>query len=77
MLELAIDAEDIGAIRPFWKAVMAYVDERGKSGPAAAIVDPIGQLPASCALRLIRTALSSARCVRQKRGCELGVRMPA
>jgi len=61
MLELAIDAEDIGAIRPFWKAVMAYVDERGKSGPAAAIVDPIGQLPASCALRLIRTAKTPVR----------------
>jgi 4a-hydroxytetrahydrobiopterin dehydratase len=45
MLELAIDALDIRAIFPFWKAVMAYVDEPGKSGPADAIVDPTGQLP--------------------------------
>jgi 4a-hydroxytetrahydrobiopterin dehydratase len=46
MLELAIDALDIGAVRPFWKAVMAYVDEPGSSGPEDAIVDPTGQLPA-------------------------------
>jgi 4a-hydroxytetrahydrobiopterin dehydratase len=47
MLELAIDALDSGAIRPFWKAVLAYVDEPGGSGgPADAIVDPTGQLPA-------------------------------
>lgn len=45
-LELAIDAMDIGAVRPFWKAVMAYVDEPGGSGPEDAIVDPAGQLPA-------------------------------
>lgn len=44
MLELAIDALDVGAVRPFWKAVMAYVDEPGRSGPTAAIVDPTGQL---------------------------------
>ena len=46
MLEMAIDALDIGAIRPFWKAVMAYADEPGRSGPEEAIVDPAGQLPA-------------------------------
>ena len=46
MLELAIDALDIASIRPFWKAVMAYVDEPGHSDPTAAIVDPTGQLPA-------------------------------
>jgi len=46
MLEMAIDAVDIGAIRPFWKAVMAYVDEPGRDGPTDAIVDPAGQLPA-------------------------------
>jgi len=46
MLEMAIDALDIGAVRPFWKAVMAYVDEPGSSGPEGAIVDPSGQLPA-------------------------------
>jgi 4a-hydroxytetrahydrobiopterin dehydratase len=45
MLEMAIDALDIAAIRPFWKAAMAYVDEAGTSGPEAGIVDPAGQLP--------------------------------
>jgi 4a-hydroxytetrahydrobiopterin dehydratase len=46
MLEMAIDALDIGVVRPFWKTVMAYVDEPGSDGPEAAIVDPSGQLPA-------------------------------
>jgi len=46
MLEMAIDALDIAAIRPFWKAVMAYVDQPGTTGPEDAIVDPAGQLPA-------------------------------
>jgi 4a-hydroxytetrahydrobiopterin dehydratase len=45
MLEMAIDALDIGSVRPFWKAVMAYVDEPGSTGPDGAIVDPAGQLP--------------------------------
>ena len=45
-LEMAIDALDIAAIRPFWKAVLAYADEPGGGGPADAIVDPAGQLPA-------------------------------
>ena len=44
-LEMAIDAMDIPAIRPFWKAVLAYVDEPGSTGPQAAIVDPAGQQP--------------------------------
>jgi len=46
MLEMAIDALDIAAILPFWKAVMAYADEPGSTGPQDAIVDPCGQLPA-------------------------------
>jgi 4a-hydroxytetrahydrobiopterin dehydratase len=46
MLELAIDAMDIAAIRPFWKAVLGYADEPGHDGPQDAIVDPAGQLPA-------------------------------
>jgi 4a-hydroxytetrahydrobiopterin dehydratase len=46
MLEMAIDALDIPAIRPFWKAVTAYADEPGRDGPYDAIVDPAGQLPA-------------------------------
>jgi 4a-hydroxytetrahydrobiopterin dehydratase len=45
-LELAIDALDIAAIRPFWKAVLGYVDEPGSDGHGAGIVDPAGQLPA-------------------------------
>lgn len=46
MLELAIDAMDIPAIRPFWKAVLGFADEPGHDGPQDAIVDPAGQLPA-------------------------------
>jgi 4a-hydroxytetrahydrobiopterin dehydratase len=46
VLELAIDALDIPAIRPFWKAVMAYAGEPGRDGPTAPLVDPLGQGPA-------------------------------
>ncbi|HUY50376.1 MAG TPA: VOC family protein [Streptosporangiaceae bacterium] len=46
ILEMAIDAVDIPAIRPFWKAVIGYVDEPGSDGAQDAIVDPAGQLPA-------------------------------
>jgi 4a-hydroxytetrahydrobiopterin dehydratase len=45
-LEIAIDAIDIAAIRPFWKAVLAYVDEPGHTGPLDALVDPVRQGPA-------------------------------
>jgi 4a-hydroxytetrahydrobiopterin dehydratase len=45
MLELAIDASDIAAVRPFWKAVLNYTDEAG-AGPEDAIVDPLKQGPA-------------------------------
>ncbi len=45
MLELAIDGLDIPAIRPFWKAVLAYQDDPGETAPDASIVDPTGQLP--------------------------------
>ncbi len=38
--EVAIDAMDIPAIRPFWKAVLGYVDEPAAEGDEAAIVDP-------------------------------------
>jgi 4a-hydroxytetrahydrobiopterin dehydratase len=44
-LELAIDVLDVGAVRPFWKAVLAFVDEPQAEGPDAGIVDPAGQLP--------------------------------
>jgi 4a-hydroxytetrahydrobiopterin dehydratase len=43
-LELAIDAMDIPKIRPFWKAVMSYMDESG-TGPTGAVVDPAGLAP--------------------------------
>ena len=44
-LEIAIDALDISAVRPFWKAITGYVDEPG-SALAAALVDPAGRGPA-------------------------------
>jgi 4a-hydroxytetrahydrobiopterin dehydratase len=46
VLEMAIDALDIGAVRPFWKAVTGYVDEASPSDMPAALVDPIGRGPA-------------------------------
>jgi 4a-hydroxytetrahydrobiopterin dehydratase len=46
IVEIAIDAMDIGSIRPFWRAVMGYGDEPGRSGPADPVVDPLGQGPA-------------------------------
>jgi 4a-hydroxytetrahydrobiopterin dehydratase len=46
ILELAIDALDIPAIRPFWRAVLGYGDEPGHDEPDAAVVDPAGQGPA-------------------------------
>ncbi len=45
MLEIAIDVADIAAVRPFWMAILGYVDEPG-AGPAGAVVDPQGQGPA-------------------------------
>ncbi len=45
VLEIGIDAMDIASIRPFWKAVLGYVDEPGRSGPEDALVDPFGQGP--------------------------------
>jgi 4a-hydroxytetrahydrobiopterin dehydratase len=46
LLEIAIDALDIAAIRPFWKAILAYADEPGHDGPTDPIVDPDGHGPA-------------------------------
>ncbi len=45
VLEIAIDAIDIPAIRPFWKAVMAYVDERNNGEPDDGLIDPVRQGP--------------------------------
>ncbi len=39
--EVGIDAMDIGAVRPFWKAVLGYVDDPAAPGDGeGAIVDP-------------------------------------
>ena len=45
-LEVAIDAMNIAAIRPFWRAVLGYVDETGAAGPEDPLVDPLGEGPA-------------------------------
>lgn len=45
IIEVAIDALDIPTIRPFWKAVLGYVDEPGHDGPTDPLVDPYGQSP--------------------------------
>ncbi len=46
-MEIAIDAMDIPAVRPFWQAVLGYTDEPWGSGdPGAGLVDPLGQGPA-------------------------------
>ena len=46
VVEIGIDALDAAAIRPFWRAVLGYVDEPGRSGPWDGLVDPLGQGPA-------------------------------
>jgi 4a-hydroxytetrahydrobiopterin dehydratase len=46
MLEIAIDAMDIPAVRGFWKAAMGYTDEPGRDGPTDALIDPTWQGPA-------------------------------
>jgi 4a-hydroxytetrahydrobiopterin dehydratase len=45
MLELAVDALDIPAVRPFWQAVLALVNDPADPGPTGGLVDPAGQLP--------------------------------
>ncbi|MEU9715044.1 VOC family protein [Streptomyces sp. NPDC047976] len=45
LLEIAIDALDIAAIRPFWRAVLGYAGEAGTDGPRDPLVDPLGQGP--------------------------------
>jgi 4a-hydroxytetrahydrobiopterin dehydratase len=43
VLEVGIDAMDIASIRPFWKAVLGYVEE---SQDGNSLIDPLGQGPA-------------------------------
>lgn len=38
--EIGIDALDIGAVRPFWKAVLGYVDDK-RDDPPNGLVDPL------------------------------------
>jgi 4a-hydroxytetrahydrobiopterin dehydratase len=47
-LEVAIDALDIDAVRPFWKALLAYVDEppRKPGGQIIGLIDPLRLGPA-------------------------------
>ncbi|WP_059020568.1 VOC family protein [Mycobacterium sp. M26] len=45
-IEIAIDALDIGAVRPFWKAITGYVDEPGPSDLSDGLIDPAGRGPA-------------------------------
>jgi 4a-hydroxytetrahydrobiopterin dehydratase len=45
VVEIGIDAMDIAAIRPFWKAVLGYTDEPGHPG-GNGLADPLGQGPA-------------------------------
>lgn len=43
VVEIAIDALDIGAVLPFWQAVLGYVPEHTEEGePVDAIIDPEG-----------------------------------
>ena len=42
LLEIAVDALDIPAVRPFWKAVLGYAGD----GPSEPLTDPLGQGPA-------------------------------
>jgi 4a-hydroxytetrahydrobiopterin dehydratase len=54
MLEVGIDALDIPAVRPFWKAVLGYTDEAESTGPSDALVDPVGQGPAIWFQQMVR-----------------------
>jgi 4a-hydroxytetrahydrobiopterin dehydratase len=46
VIEVGIDTLDAAAIRPFWRALLGYADEPGRSGPWDGLVDPRGQGPA-------------------------------
>jgi 4a-hydroxytetrahydrobiopterin dehydratase len=46
MLEIAVDAMDIPAVRPFWRAAFGYADETDDAGSYDALVDPRRQGPA-------------------------------
>lgn len=45
LTEIAIDALDIPAVRPFWRAVLAYVDDPTDSPVDGGLIDPTGLGP--------------------------------
>jgi 4a-hydroxytetrahydrobiopterin dehydratase len=45
-IEIGIDALVIADIRPFWRAVLGYGDEGGRTGPQDPLADPLAQGPA-------------------------------
>ena len=46
VVEIAIDAMDIEAVRPFWQTVLGYVPEHTREGePVLAVIDPEGLGP--------------------------------
>lgn len=45
LTEFALDALDIPAVRPFWRAVLAYVDDPADSPVDGGLVDPAGVGP--------------------------------
>ena len=46
LIEVGVDAMDIAAVRPFWKAVLGYVDGPGGDGPEDPLMDPVRLGPA-------------------------------
>jgi 4a-hydroxytetrahydrobiopterin dehydratase len=46
IIEIGIDALDIAAIRPFWKALLGYADETHPGKAPNALIDPLFQGPA-------------------------------
>ena len=61
-LEMAIDAIDIPAIRPFWKAVLGYVDEPGEAGRSSRSSIRPGSCPGSGSSRWTRPGRSATGC---------------
>ena len=78
MLEMAIDAMDIAAIRPFWKAVLAYADEPGHTGrKTPSSIPPASSQPSGFSGWTPRarsgtgsTSTSRSRTTRLRRACE-------
>jgi hypothetical protein len=81
-LEIAIDALDIAAVRPFWQAVLGYTDEPGAPDAGAGLVDPLGQARRSGSSRWTRRgrsatgSTSTCRCRTTRRGAGSRRRWP-